>query len=103
MGDDLLFCEGDRVILVEDHPDGNRDLTFGCTGTVMYCDNYYGNELYGVWWDERIEDGHTLENNSAPPGYGWNVRRSAIRLLPERDIPEEDVQDEAGLKILIGI
>lgn len=104
MMDHPLFCEGDRVVLVEDHPDGNDDLIIGCTGTVMTTHRDRGDEdalWCGVWWDEEIERGHALEGDVAPYGYGWNVPASA--LLPEKEIPEEDIQDEDGLWILIGL
>lgn len=104
MRDHLLFCEGDRVVLVENHPDNNRDLIIGCTGTVMTEWERGEDDLwYGVWWDEKIERGHTLNGDVVPPGCGWNVPESALRLLPEKEIPEEDIQDEDGLRILIGL
>lgn len=102
MRDHPLFCEGDRVVLVEDHPDDNDDLIIGCTGTVMTTWDE-DDPWCGVWWDEKIERGHTLRGDVAPPGYGWNVSASVLRLLPEKEIPEEDIQDEEGLKILIGL
>ena len=100
-----MFKKGDRVVLIENDPDDNEDLYIGSAGTVMTindgdCDPE--DELWvGVWWDDEIERGHTLSDNSCPDGYGWNVPQSILKLEPEID--ESLIAGEAELFAFIGI
>ena len=100
-----MFKKGDRVVLIENDPDDNGDLCIGSTGTVMtinVADRDPEDEIWvGVWWGEKIERGHTLNDNSCPPGYGWNVPQSIMKLDPEID--ESLIAGEAELLAFIGI
>ena len=98
-----MFKKGDRVVLIENDPDDNEDLYIGSTGTVMTIDDDdpEADPWVGVWWDEEIERGHTLNDNSCPPGYGWTVPQSILKLDPEID--ESLIAGEAELLAFIGI
>ena len=98
------FKKGDRVILTRDHPDDNEDLVAGCTGTVMtvYAQDYGDEDIWcGVWWDNKIERGHTLDDESAPDGYGWNVPQEFLNR--DRDIDDDIIAGEDELFAFIGI
>ena len=102
----VLFEVGDRVILTQDYPDGNEDLITGCTGTVMEIrgSNRDENEPWiGVYWDEAIERGHTLDHDTCPDGYGWNVPQSALMKEKEEDVDEESIACEEELFAFIGL
>ena len=98
-----MFKKGDRVVLIENDPDDNEDLYIGSTGTVMTIDDDdpEADPWVGVWWDEEIERGHTLNDNSCPDGHGWNVPQSILKL--DLEIDESLIAGEAELFAFIGI
>jgi hypothetical protein len=65
------YAIGDRVVLINEHPDGNPDLVAGSTGTV--CDVPTGGGRVNVCWDDEIEGGHTCDSRNCPNGHGWRV------------------------------
>lgn len=104
--DGLDYKKGDCVVLVSDHPDGNEDLVCGCTGTIMYMtavDDDDPDPWAGVWWDEQIYRGHTLNDNSVPEGHGWHVPIRVLRPLMCREINDEDIPCDADLMSFIGL
>lgn len=77
MNEEYGFFEGDRVVLVVDHPDNNDDLYAGDCGTVLPY-NYSGQPTWvSVVWDKNV-NGHDC-SGQCNGGYGWNVHHSSIQ------------------------
>ena len=71
------FAVGDRVILLVDHPSGNRHLTAGMHGTV--CD--ISGVGIGVEWDEEVSQ-HDC-GGMCRMNHGWWVSPREIDNLTE--------------------
>lgn len=99
------FHIGDRVTLLEDHPDGNEDLYAGATGTVLVVydpDDVGMGDIpwVGVRWDDPIDGGHTL-NGECEDEHGWNVSIDILR--PDEDIDDDCIADDASVMEFLGI
>lgn len=95
----MIFKDGDRVVLLEDNPDGNTSMKAGLSGTVV------GETARGwvsVCWDEEISGGHDC-NGLCDHKYGWNVDPSWINLLAEREVVDDDIANLAEICSFIGI
>jgi len=81
------FQIGDRVVLLADHPDNNRDLIAGATGTVMVLLNGDGSKTgVGVRMDERKAAPHSCYNLWD----FWNPERQ-LRAIHEVEIQPSDM------------
>jgi len=78
------FCVGDRVESMVNHPDGNKDIRIGTTGTVCRIAG-----SINVRWDHAVERGHDCGGH-CERGYGWNVYDHEIKLYEEDDGVEID-------------
>lgn len=88
-----LFKVGDRVSLTIDHPDGNKDLMNGDTGTVVDYDPSDDPEIIGIEFDRKIIRGHSCCDHCAD-GYGWYVITTEICLVAEEEYDMIAVSDE---------
>lgn len=76
----MKFQEGDRVVCVRPHPDGNNNIEVGTTGTII--GNYkFGEGWLSVEWDNDV-GGHNCDDQCAF-GYGWNVHNDYIDIIEE--------------------
>lgn len=91
---------GDRVICVEDHPDGNEDVCIGCTGVICRVTPDEDCGDVGVCWDDEVQDGHDCRG-SCEYGHGWFVRPYMIKLDTELDEPFEFDETEFN-KLVFG-
>lgn len=90
------FKNGDRVILIEDHPDGNPNLYTGDIGTVCRVD--FGS--YGIRYDKSDDTLHTCDG-ACKDGHGWYTHRSNLALYECDDSFESNIT-ESDLISLIG-
>lgn len=88
-----VFQEGDRVIGTDSF-DGNDDIV-GMTGTIRLV---YGDGIYSVEYDDKIEGGHDCGIN-IPHGYGWHTHVRA--LAPYQDEPAESVHSMSYDEVMI--
>ena len=73
---------GDRVYCIVNHPDNNKDIVVGSTGTVAAIDPSVYRPI-GVEWDEAIEGGHDLwGSGKCEDGHGWWVFPKELMLQP---------------------
>lgn len=94
------FKEGDRVVLLYDHPDNNEDLVYGCLGTVVSDER--PDDWVSIRWDDPINGGHTCDG-LCEGGHGWNVPREQIKLAEDREINDEDIAAISDLFCFIGV
>ena len=83
---DSLFSVGDRVRCVINHPDGNKDIVVGSTGTIVCM-----RSRIGVRWDDEIAAGHTCTSGYTEHcelRHGWFVDKDYI----ERAVPPEETE-----------
>jgi len=85
----MKFNIGDRVICIENNPDGNRLITAGMTGTV--CDEC--NEKPGVCFDVFV-GGHSC-GYKCEDGCGWYVYERELSFESQYEIEsdESDLND----------
>lgn len=99
----MVFKDGDRVVLLEDNPDGNSTMKAGLCGTVVEdTDAYDDDHWVSVRWDEEVSGGHDC-NGLCEHGFGWNVDRSWIELIAEREVFDDDIANLAEICSFIGI
>ena len=65
------FVIGDRVAIINDHPDGNPDLVCGVLGTITEVPDMEG-DWYSVDYDIEIDGGHDCGGVSRD-GHGWRT------------------------------
>ena len=88
---DRSLQEGDRVVLVRDHPDNNPELMAGDTGTVCLPWMENSDRWVNVEWDKEISNGHTCDGRCENK-HGWKVPVKFLDFLQEI---EYDISDEA--------
>lgn len=101
----MFFKDGDRVVLLEDNPDGNPSMKAGLSGTVvddMGADGDRSDSWVSVCWDEEVSGGHDC-GGLCDHRYGWNVDRSWIELIAEREVVDDDIANLAEICSFIGI
>lgn len=90
-----IFNVGDRVVAVADHPDGNRKISKGDTGTICHINKFLRLPI-GVKWDNEVS-AHGCSGR-CKLGYGWWVRETDIQhALP--DLPDFDIADVSAMFI----
>lgn len=87
----LEFETGDRVRALYDYLEGNYSIKAGMTGTI--CDPEPSSFFLNVYWDDNV-NGHSCDGR-CPHGYGWNVKRTSIALIPEESFAEIPVDEFA--------
>lgn len=76
MGEESMFCTGDRVYAACNGPTGNDSISMGDTGTIVSVLE----AGYGVRWDHPVMCGHDL-NGRCDMGYGWYVFKNEVELV----------------------
>lgn len=92
-----MFQIGDRVVLNTDHPDRNRYLLAGHTGTI--CDQD-GDGRPGVRWDV-FSGGHDCSGH-CEDGYGWYVNETQMEMMPAEEEDNVEIEDDAFSHIIYG-
>lgn len=78
-GGSLTLIVGSRVRVKSDTHSGNP-FVVGKEGEIVEFQEFPTGQNYGVKFDEFV-DGHSLERNSAPFGYGWWLSESDLELI----------------------
>lgn len=65
------FDIGDKVVIINDHPDGNPDLVCGVIGTITEVPDMEG-DWYSVDYDIEFEGGHDC-GGVCRDGHGWRT------------------------------
>ena len=94
---DYKFKNGDRVILIEDHPDGNPNLYTGDVGTVCHVDGSYN---IGIRYDKSDDTLHACYG-ACEDGHGWYTHLSCLAPYECDDSFESNIT-ESDLISLIG-
>ena len=84
--DNAIFCVGDLVESIVDHPDGNSDIVIGSVGTICTLIEELGTQYAGVFWNVPINCGHDC-HHTCSDGYGWFMRLNEIQLVDDQELP----------------
>ena len=80
----LVYEIGDRVVLLVDEPDDNKDLLSGHTGVVLRVAETPAGKRIGVKWDD-FHSGHSLDGD-CKYSEGWYVDEDVIAFEQGDDI-----------------
>ena len=102
-----IYCIGDRVCAIKNHPDGNDDIVCGYKGTVAAIKDDCENErCVGVRWDEVIDGGHSLRHNgkkNCEEFHGWWVKETEIERIFDTEPEAPDLSDNDFMNLFCGI
>lgn len=90
----MAFSIGDRVVCMINHPDDNRRIVIGSTGTVCSF-----NGRIGVYWDDDV-GGHHCGSERCPDGHGWWISEHYIKLVEEDDDSDIEIDEDKFIGII---
>lgn len=89
----MAFFAGDRVVCTVDHPDDNRGILEGDTGTVLLDNDGIGEVWVRVRWDKENPQNHSCDG-LCERGHGWKVPNGYLRLEKEDFVPDASEVDD---------